>query len=83
MKKEKIIKWLKNGSVIYYFQSGEVAIVNFRLEEELDLKINESLKYIDFSIFAELRKEEVIEMTGKGGYTLFRHNKYQSYTMVE
>lgn len=76
MDKEKVIEWLKDGSIIYYFYlSGGIAISNPKLTGY------DSVQWLDFSTFDELRKDGTIDMTGEGNYTDIRAEKYQSYTM--
>ena len=78
MDKDKVLEWMAEGSIIYYFYlSGGIAISN------PDIEGYKSVQWLSFGTFDELRKEGQIEITGKGNYTLIRSEKYQSYTWNE
>lgn len=77
MNREDIMRWLSEGSIIYYFYlSGGIAI------SHPEIKDYEGVQWLSYDIFSWLKKEGIIDMTGKGNYTLIRGEKYQSYTLV-
>ena len=77
MDKKETIKWLADGSVIYYFYlSGGIAISNPTITGR------GSDQWINYSIFSELEKDGTISQVGKGRDTEILREKYQSYRMV-
>lgn len=78
MNKKKTIKWLKQGSIIYYYYlGGGIAISNPKLSGY------NSVQWLEYGVFSELKREGIIKYIGKGNYTDIRAEKYQSYALVK